>query len=132
HTNDYLAFAPIFHGEELVAFSGLMVHHMDVGGMNMATRGWGREIYQEGLRIPPLKIVKQGVLDEDLLGVILNNTRTPEVLDNDMRAQIASVQVALGELQDMTERHRLAQMARCFGDRIAYVEQPTREQMRVT
>lgn len=131
HTNDYLAFAPIFHGEQLVAFSGLMVHHMDVGGMNMATRGWGREIYQEGLRIPPLKIVKQGVLDEDLLGVILNNTRTPEVLDNDMRAQIASVQVALGDLQDMIERYGLAQMQLCFRDLMDYSEQRTREQLRV-
>ncbi len=60
HTNDYLAFYPLFFEGELVAFSGLMVHHFDIGGMNMGTRGWGTEIYQEGLRIPPLKIVEAG------------------------------------------------------------------------
>src|SRR5690606_35278870 len=69
--------------------------------------------------------------DEDLLGVILNNTRTPEVLDNDMRAQIASVQVALGDLQDMIERYGLAQMRLCFRDLMDYSEQRTREQLRV-
>lgn len=131
HTNDYLAFAPIFHEGELVAFSGLMVHHMDVGGMNMATRGWGREIYQEGLRLPPLKIVRRGVLDEGLLSVILNNTRTPDILENDMRAQIASVQVALGDLRDMIARYGLAQMRLCFRDLMDYSEQRTRDQLRV-
>ncbi|MEB2399797.1 MAG: hydantoinase B/oxoprolinase family protein [Alcaligenaceae bacterium] len=131
HTNDYLAFAPIFHEEKLVAFSGLMVHHMDVGGMNMATRGWGREIFQEGLRLPPLKIVKQGVLDEGLLSVVLNNTRTPDILENDMRAQIASVQVALGDLRDMIERYGLSQMLLCFRDLMDYSEQQTRDRLRI-
>ena len=131
HTNDYLAFAPIFHAGELVAFSGLMVHHMDVGGMNMATRGWGREIYQEGLRLPPLKIVRRGELDEGLLSVILNNTRTPDILENDMRAQIASVQVALGDLRDMIARYGLDQMRLCFRDLMDYSEQRTRDQLRV-
>ena len=131
HTNDYIAFAPIFHSRELVAFSGLVVHHMDVGGMNMATRGWGREIFQEGMRLPPLKIVKQGVLDDDLLQVILNNTRTPDILLNDMRAQFSSVQVAVNDVIAMIDRYGLPQIQLCFRDLMDYSERQTREQLRV-
>ncbi len=131
HTNDYIAYAPIFYEDRLIAFFGLMVHHMDVGGMNMATRGWGREIFQEGLRMPPLKIVKQGVLDEDMLSIILNNTRTPDILDNDMRAQISSVQVAGRDMCEMVERYGIAQMLLCFRDLMDYSEQRTREQLRI-
>jgi N-methylhydantoinase B len=91
HTNDYLAFHPLFHEGELVAFSGLMVHHFDIGGMNMGTRGWGTEIYQEGLRIPPLKIIEEGELDGKVLDIILTNSRTREMLENDLMSQISSV-----------------------------------------
>lgn len=131
HTNDYIAYAPIFYGDTLVAFSGLMVHHMDVGGMNMATRGWGREIFQEGMRLPPLKIVKQGVLDNDLLSTILTNTRTPDVLLNDLHAQISSVQVAADDLIGMINRYSLGQMLLCFRDLMDYSERQTREQLRI-
>ena len=98
HTNDYLAFHPLFHDGELVAFSGLMVHHFDIGGMNMGTRGWGTEIYQEGLRIPPLKIIEEGELDGKVLDIILTNTRTREMLENDLMSQISSVKVAADDV----------------------------------
>ena len=75
-TTTWLSF-PAFARGSWWRSTGLMVHHMDIGGMNMANRGWGTEIYQEGLRIPPLKVVKAGRLDRDLLAVILRNTRTP-------------------------------------------------------
>src|SRR3546814_2802998 len=59
HSNDYLAFHPIFCEGRLVAFSGLMVHHLDIGAMNMGTRGWNTEIFQEGVRIPPMKLIEE-------------------------------------------------------------------------
>src|SRR5690606_37409431 len=77
-TNDYLAYSPLFFEGQLVGFSGLMVHHLDIGGMNMATRGWGTEIYQEGLRLPAVKVISEGVLQRSVLEIVLNNTRTPE------------------------------------------------------
>jgi len=131
HTNDYLAFAPIFHQGRLIAFSGLMVHHMDIGGMNMATRGWGQEIFQEGMRLPPLKIVERGNLNEGLLSVILNNTRTPDILENDMRAQIASVQVAIADLDELIERYGIEEILLCFHDLMNFSEQRTCEELRV-
>ncbi len=129
HTNDYLAFFPCFFDGALVAFTGLMVHHMDIGGMNMANRGWGTEIYQEGLRIPPLKIVKAGQLERDLLAVILRNTRTPEMLENDLLAQISSVQVAADDVIALFRKYGAGTMKSCFTTLIDYSEQRTREEI---
>ncbi|MDF2466727.1 MAG: hyuB [Ramlibacter sp.] len=129
HTNDYLAFFPCFCEGQLVAFTGLMVHHMDIGGMNMANRGWGTEIYQEGLRIPPLKVVKAGRLDTDLLAVILRNTRTPEMLENDLLAQISSVQVAADDVIGLFRKYGAATMKQCFTALIDYSEMRTREEI---
>lgn len=126
HTNDYLAFFPCFHDGQLVAFTGLMVHHMDIGGMNMANRGWGTEIFQEGLRIPPLKVVKAGVFDHDLLAVILRNTRTPEMLENDLLAQISSVQVAADDVIALFRKYGTSTMQACFATLIDYSEMRTR------
>ncbi len=129
HTNDYLVFYPCFFEGQLVAFTGLMVHHMDIGGMNMANRGWGTEIFQEGVRIPPLKIVKGGQLDRDLLAVILRNTRTPEMLENDLLAQISSVQVAADDVIGLFRKYGTAIMKHCFSTLIDYSEMRTREQI---
>lgn len=129
HTNDYLAFYPCFYEGELVAFAGLMVHHMDIGGMNMANRGWGTEIYQEGLRVPPLKVVKAGRLDQDVLAIVLRNTRTPEMLENDLLAQISSVQVAAQDVIGLFAKYGSATMKDCFASLIAYSELRTREEI---
>ncbi len=129
HTNDYLAFYPIFHHGELVAFSGLMVHHFDIGGMNMGTRGWGTEIYQEGLRIPPLKIVDGGVLDRKVMEIILTNTRTREMLENDLTSQISSVKVAAQDVSDLFYKYGTDTMKACFQELIDYAERRTREEL---
>ena len=127
HTNDYLAFHPLFHEGELVAFSGLMVHHFDIGGMNMGTRGWGTEIYQEGLRIPPLKIIEAGELDGKVLDIILTNTRTREMLENDLMSQISSVKVAADDVLELFRKYGSATMQACFAELIDYSERRTRE-----
>ncbi len=129
HTNDYLAFYPIFHNGELVAFSGLMVHHFDIGGMNMGTRGWGTEIYQEGLRIPPLKVAEGGAIDRKVLEIILTNTRTREMLENDLTSQIASVKVAAQDVGDLFRKYGADTMKACFAELIDYAERRTREEL---
>lgn len=127
HTNDYLAFHPLFFEGRLVAFSGLMVHHFDIGGMNMGTRGWGTEIYQEGLRIPPLKIVENGEIDAKVMSIILTNTRTRDMLENDVISQISSVQVAAEDVLEMFRKYGAATLHACFAELIAYSERRTRE-----
>lgn len=129
HGNDYLVFHPVFFEGELVAFTGLMVHHLDIGAMHMGTRGWGTEIFQEGVRIPPLKLVEQGRLDEKVMAIILTNTRTPEVHENDVLSQLSSVQVAAEDVLALYRKYGRATMQACLDDLLDYSERRTREQI---
>ncbi|MDA0675848.1 MAG: hydantoinase B/oxoprolinase family protein [Proteobacteria bacterium] len=129
HTNDFIAFYPVFWQGDLVAFSGLMVHHLDIGAMNMATRGWGTEIYQEGFRVPPVKIAEEGVLDRKLLAVLLNNTRVPQVLENDLTSQLASVRAAGDDLGALFRKYGRETLDACFDALIAFSERRTREEI---
>ncbi|NOW44980.1 N-methylhydantoinase B [Novosphingobium sp. SG751A] len=129
HTNDYLAFSPIFFDGELVAFTGLLVHHLDVGAVNMGTRGWNTEIYHEGLCVPPLKIVDKGHLDKKVLSIILNNTRTREIVHNDILSQISSVQVAGHDVLEMFEKFGGETVKSCFRELMEFAERRTREEI---
>lgn len=129
HANDYLAFSPIFFEGRLVAFSGLMVHHMDIGAMHMGTRGWGTEIFQEGVRIPPMKLVEDGRLDQKVMSIILTNTRTPDVHENDVTSQIASVQVAADDVLALFQKYGAATMEGCFAELIDFSEMRTRDEI---
>ncbi len=65
-------------------------HHADVGGAYPGSMGLCREIYQEGVRIPPVKLMRRGAMDADVLALLLNNVRTPEEREGDLGAQIAA------------------------------------------
>ena len=81
--------SPVFIDERLVAFIGNIAHKPDLGGKVPGTNsGDATDLFQEGLLIPPLKIVKRGVLNDDLREMICANTRTPEVTWGDIGAQI--------------------------------------------
>lgn len=129
HTNDYIAYTPVFYEERLVGIAGLMVHHMDIGAMHMGTRGWGTEIWQEGLRVPPLKLVEAGRLDRNVLAIVLNNTRVPDTLENDLHSQLSSVQAAREELAALYAKYGLAAMSACAGALIDYSERRTRAEI---
>lgn len=127
HANDYLVFAPVFFESSLVAFTGLMVHHMDIGAMHMGSRGWGTEIFQEGVRIPPIKLVEGGVFDRKVMDVILTNTRTPDIHENDIVSQLASVQVACDDVSELFRKYGVSTMLACFQELMNYSERLTRE-----
>jgi N-methylhydantoinase B len=80
-------------------------HHADVGGMYPGSMGLCREIWQEGLRIPPVKLVSGGVLNEALLALILNNVRTPKEREGDLTAQIGSCRVGAERLLELVSRY---------------------------
>jgi N-methylhydantoinase B len=129
HTNDYVVFMPVFFEEKLVGFTGLMVHHLEIGAMNMATRGWNVEIWQEGLRVPPMKLGENNTPDPRLMKVILNNTRLPEAMENDLLAQCASVRAAGEELQALFTRYGYDTLLACFDALIDYSERRTRAEI---
>jgi N-methylhydantoinase B/oxoprolinase/acetone carboxylase alpha subunit len=93
HLPDITAVAPVFlsRSRKPSFYLANRAHHADVGGMSPGSMPMAREIYQEGIRIPPVKIVRAGKLDRDLLGLILANVRTPVEREGDLMAQLASL-----------------------------------------
>jgi len=107
HLADVTVASPVFAGRELIGFVANMGHWPDVGGMKPGaamTEGC-TEIYQEGLRIPPMKIMSAGKLQEDLFSFILLNMRFAEDRPADLRAQIATNQVGIRRLQELAQRY---------------------------
>jgi N-methylhydantoinase B len=105
HCNDWLVILPIFHEGEHVAFASMFGHMMDVGGkvpgsqVNEATSIW-----EEGLRIPPIKIFERGTLNDAALAVILNNTRTPDTNRSDLMALIGGCRAAERRVIEICDR----------------------------
>ncbi len=83
-------------------------HHADVGGTYPGSMGPCREIYQEGFRIPPVKIMRCGKIVPDILALLLNNVRTPEEREGDLGAQIAACQTGAQRLAEICARYGLA------------------------
>jgi len=98
HLPDITAVAPVYCGGKRPAFYlANRAHHADVGGMSPGSMPLAREIFQEGLRIPPILIQRRGSMDRSLLRMLLANVRTPEEREGDLLAQFASIQ--RGELR---------------------------------
>jgi N-methylhydantoinase B len=94
HLPDIVAFKPVFYAGRRVGFVGTLCHHLDVGGSSPGSYGSSAtEIFQEGLRIPPLKLVEAGKLVEPIRAIILQNVRQPELLWGDLQSQIASLNI---------------------------------------
>jgi len=87
-------------------------HHADVGGMSPGSMPMAREIYQEGIRIPPVKIIRRGKLDRELLGLLLANVRTPVEREGDLLAQFMSLERGAARLLEAVERYGIATVER--------------------
>jgi len=87
-------------------------HHSDVGGMSPGSMPLAREVFQEGLILPPVKLVKRGTIDADLMAVILANVRTPEEREGDLTAQVAANRVGETRLREIVRRYGRARVAR--------------------
>jgi N-methylhydantoinase B len=106
HQNDVQMIGPIHAGGRIVAWAGVQAHQTDVGGMDFAS--WcpkARDVYQEGIRIPCVKLVDRGELREDVLEMILTASRLPDQLGLDIRAFIATINVARNRLADLVSRY---------------------------
>ncbi len=105
-------------------------HHSDVGGTYPGSMGPCREIYQEGLRIPPVKIMRGGKIVADVLALLLSNVRTPEEREGDLGAQIAACQTGAERLREICLRYGIARAQRAAADLIAYSEKMMRAFLR--
>jgi N-methylhydantoinase B len=106
HLPDITFVAPVFVSGELAAFVANRAHHADVGGKEPGSlAGDSVEIFQEGLRLPPVRLWRGGEVERDLLSVILANVRTPRERLGDLRAQAAGCRLGVGRLQELFGRY---------------------------
>jgi len=98
-------------------------HHADVGGAYPGSMGLCREIYQEGLRIPPVKLMRRGEMDRDVLSLLLNNVRTPDEREGDLGAQIAACHTGSERLREVCGRYGLERARKAATDLLEYSEE---------
>ena len=101
-------------------------HHADIGGMSPGSMPLASEIYQEGLRIPPILLMKGGRFEDGILRLILANVRTPAERMGDLGAQTAALSVGARRLSAMVDRYGAADLATRAVELIAYTERATR------
>lgn len=105
HNNDWCVMLPIFHEGVLVGFSSIFGHMVDVGGKVPGSMPFdARTIWEEGLRIPPVRIYEKGVLNKGVLDIMLNNTRTPDMNRADLMALIAGCRTAAMRVRELCDR----------------------------
>lgn len=98
-------------------------HHADVGGAYPGSMGLCREIYQEGVRIPPVRLMRAGRMDRDVLAMLLNNVRTPEEREGDLGAQIAACHTGAERLREVCARYGVEHAKRAAADLLEYSEE---------
>lgn len=135
HLPDITLVSPVFledttHGTKPAFFAANRAHHSDVGGMSPGSMPLAREVFQEGLIIPPVKLVKRGEIDRDLLSLILANVRTPDEREGDLTAQIAANRVGAARLQHMVEQYGLSIVERYATGTQDYAERVLRSTIR--
>jgi N-methylhydantoinase B len=105
HSNDWLVLLPVFKDGRVVAYTSMFGHQSDIGGKVPGSMPIdATNIFQEGVRIPPVKIWKQGVYNEELVKLVLHQVRTPDWCKADLNALIASCRVAARRVIEMCER----------------------------
>jgi N-methylhydantoinase B len=105
-------------------------HHSDVGGTYPGSMGPCREIYQEGIRIPPVKIMRGGKLVADVLALLLSNVRTPDEREGDLGAQIAACQTGAQRLREICDRYGTDRARRAAAELLVYSEEMMRAFLR--
>jgi len=129
HLPDITLVSPVFlpsSDSKPAFFVANRAHHSDVGGMSPGSMPLAREIFQEGLIVPPVKLVKHGTLDSDLLALILANVRTPLEREGDLTAQIAANRVGELRLLALAQNYGLEKIYRYAAATQDYAERMLR------
>ncbi|MEA2015972.1 MAG: hydantoinase B/oxoprolinase family protein [Actinomycetota bacterium] len=106
HLPDVTIVSPFFKGKKLMNFAANIAHHSDIGGARPGgIAGDAASIYEEGLRIPPVKLVRAGKTDKNLLNFIVKNCRVPLERETDLKAQIATNKIGIRYLNELYARY---------------------------
>jgi N-methylhydantoinase B len=131
HLPDVTLVSQLVDGDQVLGYAVTRAHHSDVGGMRPGSMpGDSREIWQEGLVIPPVRLAAGGEYVEDVFDLILANSRTPRLRRGDFRAQIAANRLAQERLAELCRRRGRDTVLEAFDEVLAYAERRTREAIR--
>jgi len=130
HFNDVRLIRPIFVGDEIIAYSQSNGHWSDVGGSVPGSFDvMAKEMFREGIRITPVRIIDQGEFREDVANMIAANTRDPSSVIGDMHAQIEATRVAEREILRLVDKYGKNTVVTGFKEVQDYVEQATRQRI---
>jgi N-methylhydantoinase B/oxoprolinase/acetone carboxylase alpha subunit len=128
HINDITFVMPVYFSGALLGFAVSRGHWMDLGGGAAGGMGFnGTHIAGEGLRLPPIKIVENGKIREEILAIILHNTRTPHFVKGDLQAHMGCLKAAAEELTRATERYGMVTVKRAMKELQEYTERIIRK-----
>src|SRR6187551_1241370 len=130
HLPDITLVSGVFEGKTLRFFVASRAHHSDVGGMSPGSMPVAEEIFQEGLRIPPVYLMSSGRMNQDVLDLILLNVRTPLEREGDLSAMIASIRTGELRLIATIRRYGWTRVSRYVGEILNYSERMTRMAIR--
>ncbi|MBS3788990.1 hydantoinase B/oxoprolinase family protein [Candidatus Bipolaricaulota bacterium] len=131
HLPDITMVSPVYDDDEsLIGFVANRAHHADVGGTysgSLSTES--KSIFAEGLQIPPVKLVKEGKINDEILRFILTNVRTPREREGDLRAQIAANYTGKKRLKEIVEEHGKQKILKVYSDVMKYSEKRMRKRI---
>ncbi|OGL62159.1 MAG: hypothetical protein A3J27_04625 [Candidatus Tectomicrobia bacterium RIFCSPLOWO2_12_FULL_69_37] len=105
HLQDVSSLSPVFYKKNLIAFVGITTHVTDMGGKLRSPEV--REIYEEGLQLPPCKFLNAGKVNQDILRIIRQNVRVPDQVEGDLISHVSASKLAARRIQEMMEEYRL-------------------------
>lgn len=130
HLPDITLITPLFAGDELIGFAACRAHHNDVGGVSAGSMPVAKDIFQEGIRIPPVRLYDAGKLNSALLDLILANVRVPRERRADLYAQVAALRRAQIRAEEIVAKYGVAAVRTQMRELLDYTERLMRERIR--
>ena len=129
HLNDVSLIAPVYVDADLLGYVANLAHHVDVGGGAPASIGAFREVFQEGVIIPPVRLVRRGRIVDDVFRLVLAQIRSKHETAGDFRAQVAANNTGVRRVQALAVRHGRATLVEAMEELLAYTERRTRAEL---
>src|SRR5580700_7308739 len=134
HLPDLTVVMPVYlpgrAGRHPTFYVASRAHHADIGGASAGSMGLAREIFQEGLRIPPVKVLQAGRLNRDVLALLFANTRSPREREGDLTAQVAACRTGERRVRESVAKYGLAKVLTYCGHLLEYSDRMMRALLR--
>jgi N-methylhydantoinase B len=129
HAPDITIFTPVFWKDSIVAFVGSIAHHIDLGSIQAGGIGVMSDMFQEGLLMPPVKMYERGELNETLMKIIRANSRWPEQVEGDLRAQVTANTLGVKRMGELVARYGAGTVEAAWERQMDYSESRIRAEL---